>query len=43
MNLEKSSIVEIKSFPSPPAAVVMVMESIMILLGEKIDWATIKL
>jgi len=42
MNLDKASIVEIKSFPNPPKAVVMVMESIMILLDQKIDWATIK-
>ena len=42
-NLDKNSIVEIKSFPNPPKAVVMVMEAIMLLLGEKIDWASIKL
>jgi dynein heavy chain, axonemal len=40
--LNKDSIIEIKSFPNPPKAVIMVMESIMILLGEKIDWKSIK-
>ena len=34
-NLDKASIVEIKSMPNPPKAVLMVMESIMLLLGEK--------
>jgi dynein heavy chain len=41
-SLDKASIVEIKSFPSPPAAVVMVMEAVMILLQEKTDWNSIK-
>jgi dynein heavy chain len=41
-SLDKASIVEIKSFPNPPKAVVMVMEACMILLGEKTDWAAIK-
>jgi hypothetical protein len=41
-NLDKASIVEIKSFPNPPKVVVMVMEAIMLLLGEKIDWNAIK-
>jgi len=40
--LNKDSIIEIKSFPNPPKAVVMVMEAIMILLGEKTDWKSIK-
>ena len=33
--LDKPSIVEIKSFPNPPKAVIMVMEAIMMLLSEK--------
>lgn len=41
-SLDKSAIVEIKSFPNPPKAVVMVMEACMILLGEKIDWNNVK-
>ena len=40
--LNKDSIIEIKSFPNPPKAVVMVMVAIMILLGEKSDWKSIK-
>jgi Microtubule-binding stalk of dynein motor len=40
--LNRDSITEIKSFPNPPKAVVMVMETIMILLQEKIDWKSIK-
>ncbi len=31
-NLEKSAIVEIKTFPNPPQAVILVMECIMIYL-----------
>jgi dynein heavy chain len=38
--LDKNAIIEIKSFPNPPKAVVLVMEAVMILLGEKIDWAS---
>jgi len=41
-SLEKAAIVEIKSFPNPPKAVVMVMEAVMILLGEKIEWKVIQ-
>jgi dynein heavy chain len=40
--LDKSAIVEIKTFPNPPAAVVMVMEAVMILLGEKTDWNNVR-
>ena len=40
--LNRDSITEIKSFPNPPKDVIMVMESIMILLGEKVDWRTVK-
>jgi len=40
--LNKDSITEIKSFPNPPKAVVMVMEAIMILLQEKTDWKNIR-
>jgi dynein heavy chain len=41
-SLDKNSIVEIKSFPNPPKAVVMVMEAVNLFLGEKIDWGSIK-
>jgi len=41
-SLEKAAIVEIKSFPNPPKAVVMVMEAVMVLLGEKIDWKNVQ-
>jgi dynein heavy chain len=40
--LNKDSITEIKTFANPPKAVVMVMEAIMILLGEKADWKVVK-
>lgn len=40
--LNKDSIIEIKSFINPPKAIVMVMETIMVLLGEKTDWKSIK-
>lgn len=36
--LNKNDITEIKGFASPPAAVVMVLEAVCILLGEKSDW-----
>jgi len=41
-SLEKAAIVEIKSFPNPPKAVSMVMEAVMVLLGEKTDWNNVK-
>lgn len=40
--LDKAAIVEIKTFPNPPAAVVMVMEAVMILIGEKTDWNNVR-
>jgi dynein heavy chain, axonemal len=40
--LDKAAIVEIKTFPNPPAAVVMVMEAVMILIGEKTDWGNVR-
>lgn len=42
-NLEKAAIIEIKTFPNPPAAVVMVMEAVMILIGEKTDWNNVRI
>jgi dynein heavy chain len=36
--LNKNDITEIKGFANPPAAVVMVLEAVCILLGEKSDW-----
>lgn len=41
-NLEKSAIVEIKNFASPPEGVKIVMECVMVLLQEKIDWKNVK-
>ena len=41
-SLDKAAIVEIKSFPNPPGAVVMVCEAVMVLLGEKTDWGNVK-
>ena len=40
--LEKKDIQEIKSFQNPPPLVLMVMECICTLLGQKTDWATAK-
>jgi hypothetical protein len=34
--------VEIKTFPNPPEAVVMVMQAVMILIGEKTDWNNVR-
>ena len=41
-SLKKSDISEVKSMLKPPDAVVMVMEAVCILLGEKADWETAK-
>ena len=41
-SLDKPAIVEIKSFPNPPKAVVMVLEAVMVLLSEKTDWNNVK-
>jgi len=41
-NLDKAAIVEIKTFPNPPKAVVIVMEAVMILMSEKIDWNNVR-
>jgi len=40
--LDKNKITEIKSFPSPPDAVVMVMEAVMIVFNEKTEWNHVK-
>lgn len=40
--MDKGAIVEIKTFPNPPKAVVMVMEAVMILLQEKTDWNNVR-
>lgn len=42
-SLDKSSITEIKNFAQPPSGVVFVMSAIMIMLGQKKDWKSIKL
>jgi dynein heavy chain len=41
-NLDKNSVVEIKNFTTPPEGVKFVMECVMVLLGEKIDWKNVK-
>jgi dynein heavy chain, axonemal len=41
-SLEKKDIQEIKAFASPPDAVVMVMEAILILFGKPTDWKSAK-
>ena len=41
-DLDKNSINEVKSFAKPPEGVVFVMECVMVLLGKKTDWASIK-
>ena len=41
--LDKAAIVEIKTFPNPPKAVVMVMEAVMILLQQKTDWNNVRI
>ena len=40
--LDRNSIVEIKNFASPPDGVKTVMECVMVLLGEKTDWKSVK-
>ena len=40
--LDRKSISEIKMFNNPPQLVVMVMESVMLLLEEKMDWNSIR-
>ncbi|KAJ7549736.1 hypothetical protein O6H91_07G065700 [Diphasiastrum complanatum] len=41
-SLNKSDITEIKSFTKPPPLVLLVMEGVCVLLGEKPDWDTSK-
>ncbi|CAD7974708.1 unnamed protein product [Amoebophrya sp. A25] len=41
-SLDKKDIQEIKSFPKPPPLVLMTMEAVNLLLGEKGDWDTAK-
>ena len=36
------NIVEIKTFPNPPKAVVLVMEAVMIYVQEKTDWNNVR-
>ncbi len=40
--LDKKSIIEIKTFNNPNPLVVMVMEAVMMLLDEKTDWSSIR-
>jgi len=41
-SLSKNDINEVKSFPKPPPLVMMTMEAVNVLLGEKPDWDTAK-
>jgi len=41
-NLDKNAIVEIKNFAKPPDGVLFVMECVMVLLGEAVDWGNVK-
>jgi dynein heavy chain len=41
-NLDKKDIQEIKSFTKPPPLVMMTMEAVNLLLGEKTDWDSAK-
>lgn len=41
-NLDKNAIVEIKNFAKPPGGVEFVMQALMVLLGEKTDWKSVK-
>jgi len=41
-SLDKNAIVEIKTFPNPPALVVLVLEAVMLLFGEKKDWNSVR-
>ena len=41
-SLDKKDITEMKSFKTPPPAVMTVMEAVNVLLGEKADWDTAK-
>uniref|UniRef100_A0A0G4I0U0 Uncharacterized protein n=1 Tax=Chromera velia CCMP2878 TaxID=1169474 RepID=A0A0G4I0U0_9ALVE len=41
-SLDQKDITEIKSFPKPPPLVMMTMEAVNLLLGEKTDWDTAK-
>lgn len=40
--INKNDITEIKGYTSPHPMVVMVMEAVCVLLGEKTEWAAIK-
>lgn len=42
-NLDKNAIVEIKNFAKPPGGVEFVMQALMVMLGEKTDWKSVKL
>lgn len=40
--LDKKYIAEIKSFPSPPEEVAMVMYAVMVIMSRDPTWATVK-
>lgn len=40
--INKNDIAEIKGFINPPAVVVLVLEAVCVLLGEKSDWNSAK-
>jgi len=41
-NLDRAAITVVKTFVSPPEAVKTTLEGVMILLGEKVEWANAK-
>lgn len=41
-NLDKAAVTEVKTFTKPPDAVVMVMQSVMVLIGEDIKWENVR-
>lgn len=41
-SLSKSDITEVKSFKTPPGLVLITMEAVCVLLGEKPDWDSAK-
>lgn len=38
--INKADIAQIKGYASPPAGVVMVLEAVCVMLGEKTDWSS---
>lgn len=40
--IDKAGLVEIRSFPTPPDIVKLVLEAVLVLLGGKTDWDAAK-